>query len=159
MELTLLPLIDDQKCFEAVRKLRWPEGVTCPHCDSPQVTKRGWDETQPCRQRYHCGGCGHDFDDLTNTVFAGHHQPLRVWLLCLYFLGLNLSNRQIARELDLDEDSVHDMATQLREGIVAKQPAVVLSGEVECDEVYVVAGHKGHPEAVKKKDDGDDGDV
>ena len=22
---------------------------------------------------------------------------------------------------------------------------------VECDEVYVVAGHKGHPEAVKKK--------
>ena len=159
MELTLLPLIDDQKCFEAVRKLRWPKAVTCPHCDSPEVTKRGWDETQPCRQRYHCGGCGHDFDDLTNTVFAGHHQPLRVWLLCLYFLGLNLSNRQIARELDLDEDSVHDMATQLREGIVAKQPAVVLSGEVECDEVYVVAGHKGHPEAVKKKDDGDAGDV
>jgi transposase-like protein len=155
MELTLLPLIDDQKCFESVRKLRWPEAVTCPHCDSLEVTKRGLDETQPCRQRYHCGGCGHDFDDLTNTVFAGHHQPLRVWLLCLYFLGLNLSNRQIARELDLDEDSVHDMATQLREGIVAKQPAVVLSG----DEVYVVAGHKGHPEAVKKKGDGDVGDV
>jgi hypothetical protein len=30
MELTLLPLIDDQKCFEALRKLRWPEGVTGP---------------------------------------------------------------------------------------------------------------------------------
>jgi hypothetical protein len=27
---------------------------------------------------------------------------------------------------------------------------VVLEGEVECDEVYVVAGHKGQPEAVKK---------
>ena len=159
MELTLLPLIDDQKCFELVRKLRWPEGGTCPHCDSPQVSQRGLDETQHCRQRYHCGGCGRDFDDLTNTVFAGHHQPLRVWLLCLYFLGLNLSNRQIARELDLDEDSVHDMATQLREGIVAKQPAVVLSGDVECDEVYVVAGHKGHPEAVKKKGDEDGGGV
>ena len=25
MELTLLPLMDDQKCFESVRKLRWPE--------------------------------------------------------------------------------------------------------------------------------------
>ena len=57
------------------------------------------------------GGCGRDFDDLTNTIFAGHHQPLRVWLLCLYFWGLNLSNRQIARELGLDEDRVHDMAT------------------------------------------------
>ena len=157
MALTLLPLIDDQKCFESVRQLRWPEGVKCPHCDSPQVSKRGFDDTQKCRQRYCCGGCRRDFDDLTNTVFAGHRQPLRVWLLCLYFQGLNLSNRQIARELDVDEDSAHDMATQLREGIVAKQPAVVLSGEVECDEVYVVAGPKGHPEAVKKKGDGDVG--
>jgi transposase-like protein len=28
---------------------------------------------------------------------------------------------------------------------------VILSDEVECDEAYVVAGHKGQPEAVKKK--------
>jgi hypothetical protein len=28
---------------------------------------------------------------------------------------------------------------------------------VECDEVYVVAGHKGHPEAVKKKGGPPDG--
>ena len=154
MELTLLPLIDDQKCFETVRRLRWPTGVACPHCESMTVTKRGMDETQACRQRYHCGGCHRQFDDLTGTIFAGHHQPLRVWLLCLYFMGLNLSNRQIARELSLDEDSTHDMASQLREGIVARQPAVVLSDKVECDEVYVVAGHKGHPEAVyNKKDD------
>jgi hypothetical protein len=32
-----------------------------------------------------------------------------------------------------------------------KTPDVVLSGEAECDEVYVVAGHKGQPEAVKKR--------
>ena len=42
------------------------------------------------------------------------------------------------------------MTTTLREGIVARRPEPVLAGEVECDEVYVVAGHKGHPEAVKK---------
>ena len=43
------------------------------------------------------------------------------------------------------------MTTQLREGIVERKPKVTLSGEVECDEVYVVAGHKGKPEEVKKK--------
>jgi hypothetical protein len=32
------------------------------------------------------------------------------------------------------------------------------SGEVECDEWYVVAGHKGHPEAVKKKGEEDAAD-
>ena len=42
------------------------------------------------------------------------------------------------------------MTTQLRHGIADCQPPVTLSGEVECDEVYVVAGHKGRPEAVKK---------
>jgi hypothetical protein len=29
---------------------------------------------------------------------------------------------------------------------------VTLSNEVECDEAYVIAGHKGQPEVVKKRD-------
>ena len=32
-----------------------------------------------------------------------------------------------------------------------KKPAVTLANEVECDEAYVVAGHKGQPEVVKSK--------
>jgi hypothetical protein len=71
-------------------------------------------------------------------------------------MGLNLSNHQIAQELDLNKDDAHQMTRQLREGIVEKKPEVSLSEEVECDEVYVVAGHKGHPEAVKKKGEKDD---
>ena len=152
-------LIDDAKCFQTVRELRWPGGVRCPHCHSGQVTKRGFDDTQPHRQRYLCKSCHRQFDDLTDTVFAGHHQPLKTWILCLYLMGLNLSNAQIAKELDLNKDDVHQMTTQLRQGIVAKKPRVVLQGEVECDEVYVIAGHKGKPDAVKKKAAKADGDA
>jgi hypothetical protein len=25
---------------------------------------------------------------LSETVLGGHHQPLSVWILCLYFMGL-----------------------------------------------------------------------
>ena len=32
-----------------------------------------------------------------------------------------------------------------------RQARGAAQGEVESDEVYVVAGHKGHPEAVEKK--------
>ena len=71
--------------------------------------------------------------------------------MVLYFMGLNLSNEQIAKELDLDPDDAQKMTTSLREGVVLRKPEVTLCGEVECDEVYVVAGHKGHPEAVRKK--------
>ena len=75
----------------------------------------------------------------------------RVWVLCLYLMGLNLSNRQIAQELDLSVSDVQAMTEQLRIGLVAQAPAIALDGEVEIDEVYVVAGHKGSTAAVAKK--------
>ncbi|MEZ5476765.1 MAG: hypothetical protein R3E95_04525 [Thiolinea sp.] len=61
--------------------------------------RRGKDDRQPERQRYQCKACDKRFDDLTGTVFEGHHQPLKVWVLCLYLMSLNLSNQQIAQEL------------------------------------------------------------
>lgn len=151
MTIAIHRLIDDAKCYEMVRELRWSECVCCPHCEGQQVVKNGHDTTEPYRQRYRCSKCERCFDDLTGTVFAGHHQPLRIWMLCSYFLGLNLSNHQIAAELNLSVTQAHQMTMQLRQGIVDRQPPVILEGEVECDEVYVVAGHKGHPEAVKKR--------
>lgn len=68
-------------------------------------------------------------------------------------MGLNLSNQQIARELSLHKDDVQQMCTQLREGVRSQKSEPLLTGEVECDEVYVIAGHKGNPEAVKKNID------
>jgi len=194
-------LIDDARCFEMVRVLRWPEGVRCAFCSSPWVSKRGKDDTQIHRQRYECRNCVLDraapigpvrfrqFDDLTGTVFARlgqngtfracprHHQSLKVWMLCLYLMGLNclgpttappgpgrLSNRQIAHELELNKDDclgpttappgpgrVQAMTQQLRQGIVDTSPALSLEGTVEIDEVYGVAGHKGQPGEVQKR--------
>ncbi len=164
--VNLSGLMDDAKCFTFVRQHRWPEGVHCPGCGSPAVVRDGYDDTQPARQRYRCKACASRFDDLTGLdaasrhlppgdrcamVLAGHHQPLHVWVLCLYFMGLNLSNRQIAKELGLCGSDVQAMTEQQRRGLVAKTPAVELTGELEIDEVYVVAGHKGQPAAVAKR--------
>ena len=149
--VNLSALIDDAKCFALVRQHRWPEGVHCPACGSGTVVRDGFDETQAHRQRYRCKACTGRFDDLTGTVLAGHHQPLRVWVLCLYFIGLNLSNRQMAQELDLAVPDVQAMTEQLRQGLTAKISPVILQGEVEIDEVYVTAGHKGNPAAVAKR--------
>jgi hypothetical protein len=71
-------------------------------------------------------------------------------------MGLNLSNRQIAQELGLSQPDVQLMTEQLRTGLVARIPPVRLGGEVEIDEVYVVAGHKGNPAAVAKRGARDD---
>lgn len=142
-------LIDEAKCYEEIRKRRWSYGVQCPHCDSNRIRKRGKNHRQQERRRYACKTCGKRFDDLTGTIFMGNHQPLSVWLSFRYLMGLNVSNPQIAQELGLDPSDGQAMAEPLRGGIVQRRPKVRMSGVVECDEVYVVAGHKGRPDQIK----------
>jgi len=79
----------------------------------------------------------------------GRHQPWSVWFAYLYLMGLNVSNRPIAEELNLNESDGQAMANELRGGIVKRRSNGRMSGVVECNEVYVVAGHKGRPEKIK----------
>ncbi|MBC2700921.1 MAG: transposase, partial [ANME-2 cluster archaeon] len=38
--ITINNLIDDAKCYQVVRMLRWPDGqVICPLCESTQIDK------------------------------------------------------------------------------------------------------------------------
>src|SRR3954454_745936 len=126
--VNLPSLIDDARCSELVRQHRWPDGVRCPRCGGAAIARDGRDNAQPHRQRYRCVGCGARFDDLTGTVLAGRHRPLRLRVLWLHLMGLNLSNRQIARELDLCVSDVQAMTEALRQGLTAKLPPTILRG-------------------------------
>jgi transposase-like protein len=110
--ITIRKLISEENCYETLRQLRWPEGARCPFCGSAEVNRRGHDEVHRSCQRYQCNGCDRRFDDLSETVLAGHHQPLPVWIVCLYFMGLNL---QV-------------MTTALREGVDKKKPRAATGG-------------------------------
>jgi transposase-like protein len=77
--VNLSSLLDGAKCFALVGQHRWPEGIRCPGCSSAAMIRDGHHDTQTHRQRYCCKACASRFDDLTGTVLAGHHQPLRVW--------------------------------------------------------------------------------
>ena len=87
-------LVDAVQCYQTVRELHWPDGIACPSYLPTPVIKRGFDDTEPARQHYACTACHTHFDDLTDTMFAGHHQPLKVWILGLSCMGLNLSNER-----------------------------------------------------------------
>jgi hypothetical protein len=43
-------------------------------------------------------------------------------MLCLYFMGLHLSNHHMAQALDLNKNDGHQMTWQLRQGMVTKKP-------------------------------------
>jgi transposase-like protein len=76
VQLNITKLSDDVQCYQTLRELRWPDGVVCPSGASQQVIKRGFDDTEPVRQRYECHDCHARFDDVTDPMLAGHHQPL-----------------------------------------------------------------------------------
>ena len=57
MQVNIKNLVDDVQCYQTVRELRWPDGITCTSCESNQVIKRGFDDTEPARQRYACKDC------------------------------------------------------------------------------------------------------
>ena len=160
MQINLLDVMDEGKCYKMLRQVHWSEGVYCMHCDSKVVVKNGHDEGHPDKQRYQCNDCHRNFDDLTDTVFSGSNKSLKVWVAALYLMGLNLSNRQLAKELDISEPTAQRMTTLLREGIVkkvltdgvtsGKKPDKQLEHTIDIDEVYIVAGHKGQPKNVLK---------
>jgi hypothetical protein len=79
----------------------------------------------------------------------GRHPPLSVWFAYRYLMGLNLSNRQIAKELNLNESDGQAMAEAWRGGIIKRRANVRMGGVVECDEVDVVAGHQGRPDQIQ----------
>ncbi|MGY2897168.1 hypothetical protein, partial [Deinococcus sp. UYEF24] len=65
-------------------------------------------------------------------------------------------NALIPRSLPLyfrkrsNEDDAQQLTRQLREGVVAAATTPELSGTIEIDEVYLVAGHKGQHAEVQK---------
>ncbi|MGK7913499.1 MAG: transposase [Synechococcus sp.] len=50
--LNLVKRLDESKCYEAVRQLRWLAGVRCSRCSGERVFKRGTDELDADRQHY-----------------------------------------------------------------------------------------------------------
>lgn len=120
IKLQLSKLLDKQQCFDAYRSIRWAEGVICPHCQSKEVSKNGMDSKHKEVQHYECKGCKRYFDDLTETIFSGSHHPLTHWITVLYLLNLNISNQQIADDLEISESTVQQMCSVIREGVVKK---------------------------------------
>lgn len=144
-------IIDDNKCYKEIQKIRWKDGVTCPNCESKDIKKSGFNFQNKLQQHYKCKICKKKFDDLTGTVFSKHNISAPKMVIFLYLLGLNLSNNQIAQELNIKQSTAQNIATTLRGEVLKNKPKVKIQNSAEIDEVYVIAGHKGDSLAVKAK--------
>ena len=132
-------LPDKEDCLEYLRDQRWPNGVTCPHCESADTIKKG--TTRKGAQRYQCKNCNTIFNDLTETIFAEHQLSIPEMFHIIRKMEEHTSN-DIFQELDRTYKTFLDFVHEVQDAI-DDDPEFDLTGVCEADEVYVVAGEKG----------------
>lgn len=104
--------ISEARCYEMLRRVRWPNGIICPFCGRSHVTTHSrFERTR--RQRYLCLTCRRTFTDLTGTPLARTNLPLGTWLLCLRLIGQGRTTSELAKELGVKWDTAAQLQRRL----------------------------------------------
>lgn len=116
------PPFSESWCYEVLRKVRWPNGITCPYCGAKRITTHSKFDSMP-RRRYLCLGCRRTFTDLSGTPLARTNLPLVPWFLCLWLIGRGRSTAELARDLGVKWDTAAHMQRRLVIGL--SRPGIV----------------------------------
>ena len=133
-------VIDEKDAMKIFRSVRWADGVYCPECKSfDHIISRG---TQGKSQRYTCTKCNNNFSDFTNTFVESAKIPLGKILYMLVHIKVK-SMKTLAKELKIHRNTVQRYHKRIRDFLVESPEDIQFDGEIEMDEIYVIAGEKG----------------
>lgn len=109
----------DEEAETAFRKCRWPETngePVCPHC--------GGLDAYDCRRgkapRFRCRSCKKDFSVTSQTLFASHKLPLRMYLAAISIFVNEVKGKSmlaLSRDLGVSYKAAFVMAHKLREAM------------------------------------------
>jgi ribosomal protein L37AE/L43A len=71
----------EQRCWEVLRRLRWPDGFRCPRCEGRKAHRLR------SRGLWQCAGCRYQASLAAGTPFHGTRVPLRTWFLAMFFVA------------------------------------------------------------------------
>jgi transposase-like protein len=91
---------DEDKAREWLEASRWPNGPSCPHCGSVNVSRMGGTSGRP--GLFHCPDCRGQFTVRTGQVMERSHIPLTKWALAYHLMASSkkgVSAHQLHRTL------------------------------------------------------------
>lgn len=126
---------DLDTCNTFMAQLRWPEGVTCPHCAGKAVsylsTRRKW----KCMDK----ACHKQFSVKVGTIMEDSPIGLDKWLAAIWMIANcknGVSSYEIHRAIGVTQKSawflLHRIRLAMQTGTFEK-----LSGTVEVDETFI----------------------
>ena len=122
----------DEQCRIALEKLRWPDGVTCPRCQSEKISRAHK------RNQFECDSCGYHFSVTAGTIFHDSHLPLTKWFAAIYLIcesRKGISANQLKRTLGVAYKTAWYLCHRIR-AAVKDADTSLLSGIVEVDETF-----------------------
>jgi len=67
----------EEGCRSYLERLRWPEGVACPRCESRRTARL------EARRKHYCQSCRYHFSVTSGTLFHNSHLPTWKWFLTI----------------------------------------------------------------------------
>lgn len=131
---------DEDSCWRALRRARWPKGYVCPRCGG---RRSSWIATRALEQ---CARCRYQCSVTAGTVLHRTRVPLQTWFWAIFFLARHkkgISALQLQRDTGLG--SYQTAWTLLHKLRSALRPRAEdrLRGLVELDESYVGGPERG----------------
>ena len=123
----------DEECRQALEELRWPDGVSCPRCQSESISRI------TTRKQFDCNACRYRFSVTTGTIFNDSHLPLPKWFMAIFLMcesKKGISSMQLMRMLGVSKKTAWYLNHRIREAmrLDVQEP---LEGTVEVDETYI----------------------
>lgn len=139
---------DEDTCFEYMVKMRWPDGITCPHCGCKEIgfisTIKKWRcKNHDCKKR---------FSLKSGTIMEDSPLGLDKWLTAIWLIANaknGISSCELARSIGVTQKTAWFMLHRIRlamdNGSLEK-----FQGEVEADESFVGGKAKNMHESRRK---------
>ena len=129
---------DGDICVDFVAQMRWPDGVTCPHCGSKRVSYLSSRRIWKCMNKE----CHKQFSVKTGSVFEDSPIGLDKWLMAVWLIvncKNGISSYEIARDLKVTQKTawfmLHRIRKALQQGSWEKLGGD--GGPVEVDETFL----------------------
>lgn len=132
--------------LDEIRAARFHNGLSCPHCGGSSNFKKNG--TYRGRQRYLHKGCGHTFNDLTNTPIHRTKYPEK-WASYLQAMEQGYSLRKCAELVGISLQASFEWRHKILHAL-SQIKTQTLEGIVEADETYVLCSEKGKRKLARK---------
>ena len=127
----------------------WPNGRTCPHCESTETRIVDHGNRMP----YWCSACTSYFSVRANTIMHGSRLSYTKWVFAIYLHLTSLkgvSSMKLHRDLGITQKTAWFLLHRIREAW-AEDELEQFVGPVEVDEAYVGGLEKNKPDHKKRR--------